>query len=57
MIRIIIITIVLILLTEGFLTEALQVTMKEGQLDHITESARELAEQSERLYKTIMSLL
>lgn len=56
MIRIAILTVLLILLVEGFLTEALQVTVKEGQMDWITESARELADESALLYKTIIGL-
>lgn len=56
MIRIAILTVLLILLVEGFLTEALQVTVKEGQMDWITESAKQLADQSNLLYVTIISL-
>ena len=50
------ITVLLLLLIEGFLTEALAVSIKEGQADLAVEAARKLAEQSTILIQTILAV-
>ena len=53
--RVAVFTILLLLLIEGFLTEALSVSIKEGQADIAIETARKLVEQFNILIKTLLA--
>lgn len=55
--RIAVPTVLLLLLTDGFLIEALSVATKEGRVDWAAAAAKQLLEQSNQLISAVLAIL
>lgn len=57
LIRVSLISLILMLILEGFVTAALKTFTKEGQADFATEQVRKLIEEATHIVETIAGLL
>lgn len=57
MLKVILITLTLMLMVNGFLTEALNVAAREGHASWIRDAMNQMVEQGKLLFNTAMGLL